>query len=96
MSAPTYYDRSHVQGELNRFAHQWRQKLNQHKSASRKNFEISETQTFWNSLLACFGIKPGTVAEFERPARRASTGNPGRIDVFWPSVLLVEQKTILG
>lgn len=40
MSAPTYYDRSHVQGELNRFAHQWRQKLNQHKSASRKNFEI--------------------------------------------------------
>lgn len=93
MSAPTYYDRSHVQGELNRFAHQWRQKLNQHKSASRKNFEISETQTFWNSLLACFGIKPGTVAEFERPARRASTGNPGRIDVFWPSVLLVEQKT---
>ena len=93
MSAPTYYDRSHVQGELNRFAHQWRQKLNQHKSASRKNFEISETQTFWNSLLVCFGIKPGTVAEFERPARRASTGNPGRIDVFWPSVLLVEQKT---
>ena len=93
MSAPTYYDRSHVQGELNRFAHQWRQKLNQHKSASRKNFEISETQTFWNSLLACFGIKPGTVAEFERPARRASTGNHGRIDMFWPSVLLVEQKT---
>lgn len=93
MSAPTYYDRSRVQGELNLFAHQWRQKLNQHKSASRKNFEISETQTFWNSLLACFGIKPGTVAEFERPARRASTGNPGRIDVFWPSILLVEQKT---
>ena len=46
MSAPTYYDRSRVQGELNLFAHQWRQKLNQHKSASRKNFEISETQTF--------------------------------------------------
>lgn len=89
----TYYDRTYIQGELSRFTQQWRQKIDSHRRSSRKNFEISETQTFWNSLLACFGIKPGTVAEFERPARRASTGNHGRIDVFWPSVLLVEQKT---
>ena len=89
----TYYDRTYIQGELSRFTQQWRQKIDSHRRLSRKNFEISETQTFWNSLLACFGIKPGTVAEFERPARRASTGNHGRIDVFWPSVLLVEQKT---
>lgn len=89
----TYYDRTYIQGELSRFTQQWRQKIDSHRRSSRKNFEISETQTFWNSLLACFGIKPGTVAEFERPARRASTGNHGRIDMFWPSVLLVEQKT---
>jgi len=89
----TYYDRTYIQGELSRFTQQWRQKIDSHRRSSRKNFEISETQTFWNSLLACFDIKPGTVAEFERPARRASTGNHGRIDVFWPSVLLVEQKT---
>jgi len=89
----TYYDRTYIQGELSRFTQQWRQKIDSHRRSSRKNFEISETQTFWNSLLACFGIKPGTVAEFECPARRASTGNHGRIDVFWPSVLLVEQKT---
>ena len=89
----TYYDRTYIQGELSHFTQQWRQKIDSHRRSSRKNFEISETQTFWNSLLACFDIKPGTVAEFERPARRASTGNHGRIDVFWPSVLLVEQKT---
>ena len=89
----TYYDCTYIQGELSRFTQQWRQKIDSHRRSSRKNFEISETQTFWNSLLACFGIKPGTVAEFERPARRASTGNHGRIDMFWPSVLLVEQKT---
>lgn len=90
----TYHDRSYIQGELNRFTTQWRKKINDYRASSRANFEISETQTFWNSLLSCFGIQPGTVAEFELPARRASTGHQGRIDMFWPSTLLVEQKTL--
>lgn len=90
----TYHDRSYIQGELNRFAAQWRKKIDDYRASSRANFEISETQTFWNSLLSCFGIQPGTVAEFELPARRASTNHHGRIDMFWPSTLLVEQKTL--
>lgn len=90
----TYHDRSYIQGELNRFTTQWRKKIDDYRASSRANFEISETQTFWNSLLSCFGIQPGTVAEFELPARRASTNHHGRIDMFWPSTLLVEQKTL--
>jgi len=90
----TYHDRSYIQGKLNRFTAQWRQKIDDYRASSRANFEISETQTFWNSLLSCFGIQPGTVAEFELPARRASTGRQGRIDMFWPSTVLVEQKTL--
>ncbi len=56
--------------------------------------ERAESQSFWNDLLGVFGIDRRSVgADFERPARRADTGGPGRIDMFWPRVLLAEHKS---
>lgn len=75
-------------GEIRRnvaqFAAQW----------SSETRERGESQSFWTELLDCFGIsrkRQGVL--FERPARRASTGKTGFIDVFWPGVMLAEQKS---
>ncbi|MBG6059773.1 hypothetical protein RCH16_003179 [Cryobacterium sp. MP_M5] len=56
-------------------------------------YEIGDTQSFWNDFLAIFGIDRRRVAFFEKRAARLSTGNRGRIDMFWPGMLLVEQKS---
>ncbi|WP_370190317.1 DNA methyltransferase [Aeromicrobium sp.] len=60
---------------------------------SEETRENAEAQTFWNEFLACFGIQRRRVATFERAATRASTGHRGRIDVFWPGVLIAEHKS---
>ena len=56
--------------------------------------EKAESQSFWNDLLAVFGVsrrRRGVL--FERRARRADTGQYGFIDVFWPGLMLAEQKS---
>lgn len=56
--------------------------------------ERAESQSFWNDLLGVFGVsrrRRGVL--FERRTRRADTGNYGFIDVFWPGVMLAEQKS---
>ncbi len=55
--------------------------------------ERAEAQTFWNELLACFGVQRRRVAVFEQRAKRASTGGSGRIDLFWPKVVIGEHKS---
>lgn len=56
--------------------------------------EKAESQSFWNELLAVFGIdRLHAGVEFERRTTRTDTGGPGHIDVFWPGVLLAEQKS---
>lgn len=55
--------------------------------------ENSESQSFWNDFFNCFGINRRRVASYEKWATRASTGSKGRIDVFWPGVLIAEQKS---
>lgn len=57
--------------------------------------ERAESQSFWNDLLSVFGIDRRAVgAEFERVTKRTDTGGTGRIDVFWPNVLLAEHKSL--
>lgn len=56
-------------------------------------YEKGESQSFWNEFLAIFGIDRKRVAYFEKRAERFSTGNQGFIDLFWPGMLLVEQKS---
>lgn len=60
---------------------------------STATYEIGDSQTFWNEFLSIFGIDRRRVAFFEKRAERLSTGNHGRIDMFWPGMLLVEQKS---
>jgi len=56
-------------------------------------YEKGESQTFWNEFLAVFGVDRKRVAFFEQRAKRSSTSGYGFIDLFWPGVLLVEQKS---
>ena len=55
-------------------------------------YEKSETQTFYNDFFAIFDIKRRSVARYERHVEKLDNSG-GYIDLFWPSVLLVEQKS---
>lgn len=72
-------------------------RLNAHEFAASwqgVDSERAESQTFWNELLAVFGVSRRRIGVlFERQARRASTGKNGSIDVFWPKLMLAEQKS---
>jgi hypothetical protein len=54
--------------------------------------ESAEKQTFWNEFFQVFGIKRRVVASFEEAVKKIS-GDYGRIDLFWPGILLVEHKS---
>ena len=55
-------------------------------------YEKGETQSFYNELFAIFGVRRRTVARYEEHVRRLDDTR-GFIDLFWPGVLLVEQKS---
>lgn len=57
------------------------------------HYEKGETQTFYNEFFQIFGIDRKRVAIFERKIELIEAGKRGFIDLFWPSVLLVEQKS---
>src|SRR5205809_5508682 len=54
--------------------------------------EEAEAKSFWDEFFAVFGIRRRTVASFEEPVKKIS-GDYGYIDLFWPSVLIVEHKS---
>jgi hypothetical protein len=54
--------------------------------------ESAEKQTFWNEFFQVFGIKRRVVASFEESVKKIS-GDYGRIDLFWPGIMLVEHKS---
>ena len=56
------------------------------------HYEKGETQTFYNEFFQVFGVERRDVASYERSVAKLS-GNKGFIDLFWPRVLLVEQKS---
>lgn len=54
--------------------------------------ENAESQVFWHEFFQVFGLPKRRVVSFEHNV--AKLGNKaGRIDVFWPGTLLVEQKS---
>ena len=55
-------------------------------------YEKGETQSFYNDFFQVFDVKRRRVATFEQQIRKLSN-TTGFIDLFWPSVLLVEQKS---
>ena len=71
-----------IRSRADAFAHHWR-------DASR---ERSESQSFYNDFFGIFGVLRRSVGHYEEQARKFQ-GNCGFIDLFWPGVLLVEQKS---
>ena len=55
-------------------------------------YEKGETQSFYNEFFEIFGVQRRTVARYEEHVRRLDDTS-GFIDLFWPGVLLVEQKS---
>ena len=50
--------------------------------------ERAEAQSFWNDFFHVFGKKRRSVAVYEQKARRFAGKAEGRIDLFWPGVML--------
>ena len=55
-------------------------------------YEKGETQSFYNDFFDIFGIKRRSVARYEAHVKKLDN-RAGFIDLFWPGVLLVEQKS---
>ena len=55
-------------------------------------YEKGETQSFYNEFFEIFGVRRRAVARYEEHVRRLDNTS-GFIDLFWPGVLLVEQKS---
>ncbi len=55
-------------------------------------YEKGETQSFYNEFFDIFGVRRRTVARYEEHVQRLDNTS-GFIDLFWPGVLLVEQKS---
>ncbi len=55
-------------------------------------YEKGETQSFYNDFFDIFGVRRRTVARYEEHVKRLDNSS-GYIDLFWPGVLLVEQKS---
>ena len=64
------------------FAHEWRDAA----------YEKGETQSFYNDFFGIFDVKRRSVARYEEHVRKLDNRS-GFIDLFWPGVLLVEQKS---
>lgn len=72
-----------IRHDAAKFAARWAEETDENAGA----------QSFWNEFLAIFGIDRKRVAVFEKRAERLSTGGRGRIDLFWPGVLIAEHKS---
>ena len=64
------------------FADEWREAA----------YEKGETQSFYNAFFDVFGVRRRNVARFEAHVAKLDNRS-GFIDLFWPGVLLVEQKS---
>ena len=54
--------------------------------------EKSETQSFYNAFFRVFGVQRRSVARYEEHVAKLDNSS-GFIDLFWPGVLIVEQKS---
>ena len=71
-----------VRARAARFAEDWRNAA----------YEKGETQSFYNAFFDIFGVRRRSVARYEEHVRRLDNRS-GFIDLFWPGVLIVEQKS---
>ena len=64
------------------FAEEWRD----------ASYESGETQSFYNDFFKVFGVRRNSVARYEQHVTKLDNSS-GFIDLFWPGVLIVEQKS---
>lgn len=57
-----------------------------------EGYEKGDTQTFYNEFFELFGVRRRSVARFENHVKKLDNKS-GFIDLFWPGVLIVEQKS---
>ena len=55
-------------------------------------YEKGETQSLYNEFFDVFGVRRRTVARYEAHVAKLDD-HAGYIDLFWPGVLIVEQKS---
>lgn len=55
-------------------------------------YEKGETQSFYNDFFEIFGVRRRSVARYEEHVKKLND-KTGFIDLFWPGVLIVEQKS---
>ena len=55
-------------------------------------YEKGETQSFYNEFFEIFGVRRRSVARYEAHVKKLDNRS-GFIDLFWPGVLIVEQKS---
>lgn len=72
-----------IRANAQRFAHDWADAVS----------ERAEAQTFWNEFFAVFGVQRRRVAVYEKSVSRLKHPGLGRIDVFWPGLMLAEHKS---
>ncbi|MFL0448212.1 DNA methyltransferase [Corynebacterium xerosis] len=86
-------DRATIARDLDEFKARWRTRLDGWAAAGETRIEEKYAQSFWSELLACFGVTASRMDLFEQDARRGSTGGLGKIDLFWPGMVIGEAKS---
>lgn len=85
-------DRGTMKSRLDSFKSHWLRELDEWKDQGLTGEEQKNAQRFWIDLFECFGVSAARMNLFERNARRGSTGGSGRIDLFYPGVVIGEAK----
>ena len=93
IGTPIVPDRETIKNALRKFSVHWRGRIDNWTAKEMTHIEKSYGQQFWSSFLMCFGISAERFDIFEQDADRATTGNRGYIDCFWPSVFIGEAKS---
>jgi hypothetical protein len=55
--------------------------------------EEAGDQGFWRDFLDVYGVDVKKVGHFQHWTKRASTGRQGKVDFFWPGVMIAEHKS---
>lgn len=84
--------RDEIHRNLDSFRSHWLRELEEWKEQGLTGEEQKAAQRFWIDLFSCFGVTAQRMNLFERNARRGDTGNTGRIDLFYPGVVIGEAK----
>ena len=71
-----------IRARATRFADEWRDAA----------YEKGETQSFYNEFFEIFGVRRRSVARYEEHVKKLDNRS-GFIDLFWPGILIVEQKS---